>query len=289
MPRPLHILVILHIFYRDQIPWFLKKLSVIHDCNWDLILTGVALSPEERQSFLDIHPDTRFLQTDNVGYDVWPFIQAIGQVNLDEYDFVVKLHTKAPIEETGQFRFNSHLFRGYQWRDSLVDALLQNKRQWEKVLRAFKEDPDCGMVCQWKTYITSDQWPEDGVLLQKEMERLGIHTKDRRFCAGTIFAIRSRLLHPVLRRNLSAQDFPDRSESHSGGSTAHIYERVFSLLVPSQGYKVRFVNQVPFYYLWRVKNSIQRYFKWVFDINRDTSEQKRKYLRIFGFRIYLES
>lgn len=291
MSQSLRILVILHVYYRDQIPWFRQKLSVIHDCRWDLAITGVDLSPQERQSFLDLHPGTRFLQTENVGYDVWPFIYALQQSNLDDYDVVVKLHTKAPIEETGQFRFNSHLFRGYQWRDALVDALLESDFRWRRVLHIFKHEKNAGMVCSRKLIILSDTFPEDNELLDEELAHLGIQCDDRRFCAGTMFAVRPKILEPILRRGLKIEDFQSDNKSHSGGTLAHVYERVFCLIVQASGYKMRPTGSwLSYYGLKFYYNYIAPVLLWIFEIDRENIEGFKdgpKYLRIFGLKFYL--
>lgn len=280
------ILVILHVFYSDQIPWFLEKLSHIHLCDWDLVVTYPKGKEIDKTAFRELNGSVRFIPVENVGYDVWPFIYALQQVQPAHYDWVLKLHTKGPTEKGDYFRFNGRTFREYDWRDELVNAFLLDDARWERILKQFSRK-DIGMVCAWRLMIFSDLWPEDGPLLEQELQRLGLHTNKRRFCAGTILALRVPLIEPVLKRNLHEEDFPAKNESHSGGTLAHVYERVFSLLAPAQGFRVYLSGNRIAYHKRRLKEAFEHLSKWIFDINRDSKYEERKYLRIMGFRFYV--
>lgn len=245
--RRQRILVVWHIYYKDQIPWFLERLSQIHACDWDLLVTGTILGEKEKQQIRLLKANARFLSTENVGYDIWPFISAIQQTDLGDYDWILKLHTKSPVEKGTSIRFAHRNYREYEWRDALVNPFLRDKRHWYKILKRLQRNPRCGMLCSKEFYIRSRRWPEDGALLDEELERLHISTQERRFCAGTMFLIRADLLSPVLKRHLSPENFPSESVSHGGGTLAHIYERIFSLLPPAQGYKVLLVGKRIFF------------------------------------------
>lgn len=287
--RP-HVLVVLHVFYKDQIPWFLSKLAHINHCRWDLAVTGPDLQEEHKQQILAFKPDTRFVATDNVGYDVWPFIQVIQQTDLSPYDFIVKLHTKGMVEGY-DFRYNHYHITAMHWRDALVDALLESNCRWRRVLHIFKKEPDAGVVCSRKLIITSDTMPEDNEMLDAEMERLGIQVEDRHFCAGTMFAIRPELLQPILRRGLRKEEFISAVKSHSGGTLAHVYERIFCLIAPANGYKIRPTGAwLSYHWLNIYYQYIAPVLLWLFEINRDVVEGSYdgpKYIRLFGFKFYL--
>ena len=285
-----HVLVVLHVFYKDQIPWFLKKLSHINHCHWDLAVTGPDFQEEDKQQILAFKPDTRFIATDNVGYDVWPFIQVVQQTDLSPYDFIVKLHTKGLVDGY-DFRYNHYHIKAMRWRDSLVDALLESNCRWRRVLHIFKHEKEVGMVCSRKLIILSDTMPEDNELLDDEMARLGIQCEDRHFCAGTMFAIRPQVLEPILGRSLKKEDFQSANASHSGGTLAHVYERVFCLVVRACGYKMRPTgNWLSYHWLEFYYQCIAPVLLWLFEINRDVVEGSYdgpKYIRLFGIKFYL--
>ena len=63
------VLVHLHVYYLDQVPYFLEKLSSIGGCQWDLVVTSSSLPPREESLLREFKPDVRFIQAENVGYD----------------------------------------------------------------------------------------------------------------------------------------------------------------------------------------------------------------------------
>lgn len=286
LPR---VLVVFHIFYRDQIPWFLEKLSHISHCQWDLVVTGPDLQEEDKRAITAFKPDARFVDTGNVGYDVWPFIQVLLQTDPERYDILVKLHTKG-VARGHNYHYKQYRFKSKKWRDELVDALLKDERRWKQVLDIFEKDKSAGMVCSLKHLIQSRDLPEDDEMLDEEMARLGIQSDDHRFCAGTIFAIRPSILRPIFKRNLREEDFVATQKSHSSGTLSHVYERIFGILVPASGYHVHPIgNRLPFQLLNAYYRFIAPVSSWLFEINRDRSVKPdgQKYLRIFGIRINL--
>ncbi|MBQ2068723.1 MAG: hypothetical protein II465_01190, partial [Bacteroidales bacterium] len=88
------LLVHFHVYYEDQIPWFLEKLGNINGCEWDLYVTYSALGEASRAMILSAFPLARMMELGNIGYDLWPFIKVLKSVDVDSYDYVMKLHTK---------------------------------------------------------------------------------------------------------------------------------------------------------------------------------------------------
>ncbi|MBP5398187.1 MAG: hypothetical protein J6Y32_06150 [Bacteroidales bacterium] len=278
------LLVIFHLYYRDQLPWFLEKLGHIHGCSWDLVVTGPSFHEEDKAALLSLNPEARFIPCENVGYDVWPFLFALQGLDLTAYEWVLKLHTKS---NTGshKIRLNGVHLRGFDWRDTLVDALLESDARWEEVLAAMK-DASNGLICSRKLYCKLE-FAEDHRLLDEELKRLGLDTQERRFCVGTMFLIRSEALQKLPLSAYRAAMFPRQSKSNSGGTPAHIYERVFSLLPPALGYKVCTLgSDKAFERRMRLRRYTKPFLEWLFSIDRK-GEDEQKYLTLLGIRFRL--
>ena len=230
------LLVHLHVFYHDQVPWFLERLRSLDGYDWDLIVTFCEADAAMEKAVKALKPDARFLPVENVGYDVWPFLKMLSLVDLAPYDILFKLHTKNITSRTTVHLNGLHL-RKSAWRDILVDALLDSPAQVDRVVSVFREQPEAGMVCSSLLYASMG-FPEDGQMLTDELAALGMQTEERRFCIGNMFAVRPCLLSLLGKRDFRPEQFPSHSESGSGGTLAHVYERVLSLLAPSQGYRV---------------------------------------------------
>jgi lipopolysaccharide biosynthesis protein len=142
------ILVHLHLYYIDQLDYFIKKLKNIKGCEWDLFVTLVCDNESVRKKILKFKSNAQIIMVDNVGFDVWPFIQILKKVDLNEYDFVLKVHTKRILKTQLEFEDEKrNIYFG--WRECLVEALLASKKRFAQNIRILA-DSKYGMVCNKK-------------------------------------------------------------------------------------------------------------------------------------------
>lgn len=282
------VLVHLHIYYRDQTDYFIGKLSNICSCEWDLYVTMTELNSETESKLLSFKPDAHIMKVENRGYDVWPFIRVLKSVDLDKYDYILKLHTKNRSDASS--RINGLSLDNYKWRDELVDPLLKSKKIFLKLLDNFDRYPEVGLMCSHLLYKhISNGLKEDMSKLDNELKRLGLNVKDKKFCAGTMFIARSAPYK--LFQNDGLIDiglFSDIPHSHSIGSMAHVYERILTMVVNAAGYKVKpiIINWVKSIYII-VAYSVQPVFQKIFSIRRQ-GEDRIKILTLFGFRFKIK-
>lgn len=282
------VLVHLHIYYRDQTDYFIGKLSNICGCEWDLYVTMTELNSETESKLLSFKPDAHIMKVENRGYDVWPFIRVLKSVDLDKYDYILKLHTKNRSDASS--RINGLSLDNYKWRDELVDPLLKSKKIFLKLLDNFDRYPEVGLMCSHLLYKhISNGLQEDMSKLDNELKRLGLNVKDKKFCAGTMFIARSAPYK--LFQNDGLIDiglFSDIPHSHSIGSMAHVYERILTMVVNAAGYKVKpiIINWVKSIYII-VAYSVQPVFQKIFSIRRQ-GEDRIKILTLFGFRFKIK-
>ena len=284
MPR---LLAYLHVYYHDQIPWFLEKLSHIEGCDWDLVVTWSEPRAESEALIRSFKADARFLQVENAGYDIWPFIKLLRSIDMDAYDFLLKLHTKN--SSSKRSRINGLNLRGFRWRDLLVDALLGTPQQFRSVLDAMTADPLSGIACNAALVCKLTRGlPEDTDPLFEEMERIGLKTEDLRFAGGTMFLARTQPLKFIRDLDLTAESFSGAPVSHGYGSLAHIYERIISFAVTAQGYRIVPVESHPAVLRRvRIHAVTQPVISWLFALERRGPE-RHKYLVIFGIPIKLK-
>lgn len=278
------LLVHFHVYYEDQVPWYIDKLSNINGCDWDLIVTSSNLSEDTAQLIRSFKEDTVFLTTENTGYDVWPFISMLRHVNLDDYELVLKLHTKNHNDVPCALDYVKVV--GFQWRDFLVNAILGSKEQFRKCYNLFHDKPDCGIVFERILLRKSRRiLPEDASALDVELKRMGIRKNYRFFCAGTIFMARAAAYKRLRDSYLTADCFPAKSESHSGGSLAHVYERILTFLVRDEGYKIYTVTSEPWItFKVKMRLFLNQYLKRIFALEHEPPYDY-KVLTLFGKKI----
>ena len=239
------IAVHLHLFYTDQLEDFIRRLTSFGNIAYDLYVTVIEDNEDIKARIYEFKPDAKIWVVDNLGYDVGPFIDFLHKINLDDYDYVLKIHTKRAPKNVYTFnkerRFNMKL-----WREVLLDALLSSHRAIENNLKLLANNPNIGMIGS-KYLLVENNIKSIDKKIEAEMTKLGLGIpQNKLFISGTMFWVRASLMKPFLYYNL--EDF-SVSESHIHDDTlAHVLERVFGLSVISAGYHIYGVTYKLFYF-----------------------------------------
>ena len=279
------LLVHIHLYYPEQINFMLKKLRNITNCEWDLYITYCNIDEITKNRILKFKSDAHLIKVENRGYDILPFINIIRDVNLDEYDYILKIHTK---NKQKKLYLENYHKSGYWWRNQLINALLNNKRRFLQNLSIFKKNPNIGMICSdiflWST-ITKCNWPEDTYLLDDELKRLNFKSNYKYYCAGTMFMARSKIYKFLQNSNIDESRFPQSGKTMTTGTIAHVYERIFTIAVDEYGFKIFTVKN----YYEITLLFLKRIFSFIFSIkNIKENNGKIKQLKILGhsFKLY---
>ena len=224
------LLVHLHLFYHNQLDYMISKLKNIDGCEWDLFVTVCEKTPEVENKLRELKSDVKILSVNNIGYDVWPFIQVLRAVELKDYDYILKLHTK---------NCRGKIFPNYEFRNRLIEPLLENKSKFIENIQVLENYEDVGMVCsKYCLYNYSGDVPEEGWMLNVMMKRLGLHYAGGQYLSGTMFLSRANIFEPIVRSDISENDFSSQSSTGGASSNAHVLERVFSLIVLGNGLRI---------------------------------------------------
>jgi len=130
--------IILHCHYEDLIEQlFDRYLSAAADADLfvttrlDFSVNGINIIRRRR-------PNVFIQCVENRGRDIRPFLFALRRVQTLGYLLVCKIHTKKA----------SHMGRGLgeQWRQDLMDPLLGSDNSVSRVVRAFSEQSDLGLL-----------------------------------------------------------------------------------------------------------------------------------------------
>lgn len=238
LSRPIKLLVHVHLFYTEQTDYILEKLSNINGCEWDLFVTYCNSDTIDIEKIKSFKPNAAFIKVANRGYDVWPFIQVLRKVELNNYDYIIKLHTKNKYNEW-------HLVDGipyinYQWRDILFDTLLLTKKDFIENFNTLINNPKLGMLACKKLSLPCDYGTNDNdiVAMSKLIKSLNLTCNYNKFVAGTMFVVKSSLMQILRDTKISENNFSDCSQTMASYTLAHQLERLFGKIVNSQGYDI---------------------------------------------------
>jgi lipopolysaccharide biosynthesis protein len=173
----------------------------------------------------------------NRGYDIGPFIEVLHHVDLDQYDYIVKLHTKRNCDNAW---VNYRCYNGSEWRRELL-SFCSTKENVKRAMDAFSKQSNLGMIASSKMIDPSgiaschhSSFSNEGLL------ELGIRTNPRTIVWGTMFMVRASLFKPFLKWNIDDFDFaPGRNnKDHIISGLTAIAEGAFPKVVEGQGYSI---------------------------------------------------
>lgn len=228
------ILVHVHIYYEFLWPELKACLKNLEDYPHHIIVTLVNENKELIDDILSSFPNAKIKVVENLGFDLGPFINVINEVNLDDYSYVIKLHTKRDIPTKDSFAW----FAGPRWRNALL-KFIKTKEIFKKVLNAFEINPDIGM--HGPNISTFNKRCDDHVAYNDTngfIQSKGLLLMRYKFVAGTMFMVRAPLLKLLQNLKLTQKDFEIPDNSHEGCQLAHKIERFCGYLVISQGKKI---------------------------------------------------
>lgn len=244
----MRLLVVVHVYYEEL--W--KELAESITClpvPFALRVTCVQRLPEISAMVHATFPSAQVELVENRGFDIGPFLHVINSENLDDYDAVVKLHTKRNIPPHYVMRVN---VEGSRFRDLLLN-FSRSPGRWSKALDTLFQR-DTGMVGEGKLMLNrfSDSLGKyEGV--KAVMHHVGLSFRGGFFVAGSMFIVKSQFLKPF-QGHFLLEDFeiPDRSK---GDCLPHFLERALGYAVYAQGACLQSWDTKPFMLAaiaWRV-------------------------------------
>lgn len=225
------IIAIVHIYYPEiwsELKECLKNIFV----PYDLIVTFVAKHEDIENDVINFKYDAKIMHTDNSGYDVGPFMQALNTVNLDDYDLLIKLHSKRNLN----FEYPAPLLNCYNiglnnFRKLLL-SFISDKNNFKKCIKAFENNPDLGMINNYKLVV--DEKHENDIQVfntaKKWLAENNLCVNNFKFVAGTMFIARASLFKVLQKKQFEFNE-TNRKDVHSN---AHVFERFFGAIIYGQ-------------------------------------------------------
>ncbi|MBQ8481526.1 MAG: hypothetical protein IJ532_03225 [Alphaproteobacteria bacterium] len=240
----------LHIHYKEQLGEILSKLENLCGIDYDLFVTVTDEDEKVAAKIKTFNPEARIICVENRGYDIGPFIEFLHRIDLNDYQYILKLHTKAKHSQN-YTHLNNMRFDNTLWGRVLWDALLATPERVQKDIQIL-QNPQVGMLSS-KYCINKEERNYKKLLNQinQKLEELNLQGTDKpEFVAGSMFYAKAELLKPLL--NLQIKDFAPTDAKVKEGTLAHVMERVLGEIIKEQGYEIYGVNDwYPLFLCWK--------------------------------------
>jgi len=269
--------ICLHIYYKNQLNEILKYLKNVGEVDYDLYVSMVEEDAFVVDAIKKNVPKAQFFIVENRGYDIGPFIEFLHKINIDDYEYILKLHTKGKKSQNWT-RLNGYRIDNALWGKILWDSVLGTENRLTDGLQFLDEHKNVCMLGA-KYCITNHKknyenlLPEvNEVLLKMGKEQVN----ELSFVAGSLFLVRAFCLKPLLKYQI--RDFAITDGRIKEGTLAHVMERVFGVLgqeIAPAKHRYFF-----FYFLW---NACKR-----FCYQNKVTSKGTKMIKICRIPVYVE-
>ncbi len=256
----MRIAVHLHLHYLDQLDYFIGQLANLGGIPFDLFVTLTVENEDVVQKVRAFKPDARIWVVENRGYDVGPFIDFLNQIDLDAYDYILKLHTKGT-SWAKNTKLNGYYVSNTDWARLLVEALLKSPEMVYANLNLLATHPHVTLLGS-KTCICNQALHYEKLLPQINgvLSRLQLAPVSRcEFLGGTMFMARAGIFKP-LQNKFGLSDFEPTNGLVKEGLLAHVMERVFGILATQNRGCIQGVGDETWLAIKGVFNAILRFF-----------------------------
>ena len=247
----------LHLYYKEQVPKILKYLNNLDGVDYDLFVTMVEDDEQVKLKILAEFPNSKIWVVENRGYDIGPFIEFLHRIDLSDYEYVLKVHTKH--EDLFEYGcFNGVRLDCKTWADTLWGALLGSCLVVKNNINLLDNNKNIGMIGN-SFSLSNEEWLYKTLKkrIEQEAENINLKLSSLYFVAGTMFMVRSLLLKPFL--NYDIRDFEYSSSKVKDYALAHVIERLLGWSVAAQGYEIKGIKDKD-YIFERICAGVVRFF-----------------------------
>jgi len=213
--------VVFHVFYLDVFKHMLSILLGETKVELSFFITCPGhLHNDIETTLKDIGFQYKIVIVKNHGRDILPFLKILPIVIEQDFDIVLKIHTKR----------SNHLNKKDLWSTDLFEKLLKNGAP-DRLLSVFSKNPNVGMIGpEGHLLPMSLYYGGNALKVEKLSLEMGLEKEQLQnliFVAGSMFYARKEALLPVLKLGLTELDFEDEDQQLDN-TTAHAVERVFA-------------------------------------------------------------
>lgn len=223
------IAVVIHLYYTDKWPLFVKKMRNLNTHQFDLFISLTEQSKDFILTIKETYPDAHVFVVPNIGRDVLPFIMLGKQLLKYHYQYVLKFHSKK----------STHRTDGQDWLEGMLgDLVPDDKGTMDNIIKVLQRS-HTGIVGPSKVYYPlSINFPANGEHMMQIVKK--IYNKDIAhevlqanrshygFFGGTMFWARMDAIQQLF--NVSSIANFELEIGQIDGTAAHALERLFTII-----------------------------------------------------------
>ena len=216
------VLVHCHIYYSELWKELKECIQSIPPYSFKLYVTLVEKHQDIIEDIIHTFPTATIELVENRGYDIGPFADIISKVDLNQYSYVVKIHTKRDVPKGALLNYFD--ISGSKWRNYALD-FISDTDKFRRCIQEFEKNDNLGMISNYRLILNEEYYDKKARLeTVKLLQNLGYKKVSYCFVAGAMFIVKAELLKPLQKLQLKIKDFDFPDSKHSS-SLAHVIER----------------------------------------------------------------
>jgi lipopolysaccharide biosynthesis protein len=228
-PANLRAAIVTHVYY----PELWEEMFAIRDflpAGSPIIVTAPPTQAQTLRMLVGSDPLVTILETPNRGRDIAPFLMALELGLLDQFDAVLKIHSKK----------SPHLWQGGLRRRVFLTALAGSRNVVARTLAQFA-DSKVGLVGPSAFFRRAPvYWMGNRDRVVDLAHRMGADAT-LGFFEGSMFWVRPAALAPLRGLRLRTEDFEEEI-GQLDGTLHHAVERLFPVAAAVAGYETRSIG-----------------------------------------------
>ena len=170
------------------------------------------------------------LTVENIGRDIYPFLQAVKHQHVLDCDVFLKIHTKKSLH------LKQH--QGRHWRQKLFNTLCPNSEQTIQIAASLHNLDNAWIAFPEEFAACSESWGKNMKNVKKLAELIGIRfTKKVVFAEGSMFWASCEIVKSLQFLSLANTEF-NANQHQQDGEMPHAIERLFGEIVISADKKI---------------------------------------------------
>jgi lipopolysaccharide biosynthesis protein len=220
-PKVKKLALVFHVFHLDILKELLSVLLEQKNTKFNLFIT----CPENLYDEINIMLTNKKLAfqimiTENHGRDILPFLKILPEVLKQDFDIILKIHTKR----------DNHRNKKNLWSTELFGKLL-GEENMQNALQIFSNYPKVGMIGPAGHILPmSMYYGGNAKIVQSLSIKMGVKKEQlsgMNFVAGSMFYATKDALEPILKLGLKDADF-ESEDKQLDKTMAHSIERIFA-------------------------------------------------------------
>ena len=218
--------VILHMYYTEMWEEIADYFANLEQ-DFDLFVSIPGEAEFSEGKILGKHEHSYIYRCPNRGRDVAPFLKILSAIYPFNYKYVLKIHTKR----------SPHRQDGDIWRRDVYGKLAGSVKLVHDIKQVLDSKANIGIFApQGHVLPSAFNWEPNSEKVKKLARLTGIpyESQEFQFIACTMFWVRPSAFQSIINLPISASDF-ELEQGQTDGTMAHAFERLFGLLIQSQG------------------------------------------------------